>query len=291
MRTAITMLILLAVLALAAGATYACVGARPLAMGGAFIALADDANATYWNPAGLAQMPVGQVLGAWTHTADNRDQVNYQEFASLAGSFATSKWANKIAIGASYIDDDTSLMLGLSRVQDQQRWYWGSVAVDAGKIGMFGVNVRKVHDSIDGHSTDSDWAVDASYLYKVSPKLSVGALVQDVNEPKIHIDSTFISHVQNWRAGLAYRPMSDTVITVDGYDLADNAGQKSARVGMEKVLKNFIVRAGYYGLGSDFQRGATFGLGISKELYDIDAAVLMGDFDNTVMVSADFKMM
>lgn len=33
------------------------VGARPLGMGGAFIALADDVSATYWNPAGLAYLP------------------------------------------------------------------------------------------------------------------------------------------------------------------------------------------------------------------------------------------
>ena len=30
------------------------VGARPLAMGGAFAAAANDATAAYWNPAGLA---------------------------------------------------------------------------------------------------------------------------------------------------------------------------------------------------------------------------------------------
>ncbi|MGH9162460.1 MAG: hypothetical protein ACRD2X_21040, partial [Vicinamibacteraceae bacterium] len=30
------------------------VGARALGMGGAFVAVADDATATYWNPAGLA---------------------------------------------------------------------------------------------------------------------------------------------------------------------------------------------------------------------------------------------
>lgn len=34
----------------------ACTGARPLAMGGGFIAIADSADATYWNPAGLATL-------------------------------------------------------------------------------------------------------------------------------------------------------------------------------------------------------------------------------------------
>jgi len=31
-------------------------GARPMGMGGAFVALADDANGLFWNPAGLSQI-------------------------------------------------------------------------------------------------------------------------------------------------------------------------------------------------------------------------------------------
>ena len=41
-------------------------GARPAAMGGAYTALADDVNALYYNPGGLAQLKMRE-LGA-THT-------------------------------------------------------------------------------------------------------------------------------------------------------------------------------------------------------------------------------
>ena len=33
------------------------VGARALGMGSSFVSIADDATATYWNPAGLVQIP------------------------------------------------------------------------------------------------------------------------------------------------------------------------------------------------------------------------------------------
>ena len=36
------------------GISYACWGGRPLAMGGAFTGVADNVDAVYWNPAGLA---------------------------------------------------------------------------------------------------------------------------------------------------------------------------------------------------------------------------------------------
>ena len=38
----------------AAAQTFEVVGTRAAGMGGAFVAVADDASATYWNPAGLA---------------------------------------------------------------------------------------------------------------------------------------------------------------------------------------------------------------------------------------------
>ncbi len=38
------------------------VGSRPMGMGGAFVSLADDANALYWNPAGLARLQRSEVV-------------------------------------------------------------------------------------------------------------------------------------------------------------------------------------------------------------------------------------
>ena len=38
------------------------IGARAMSMGGAFTAIADDATAVYWNPAGLAQLADNQIF-------------------------------------------------------------------------------------------------------------------------------------------------------------------------------------------------------------------------------------
>jgi len=45
------------ILALTVESAFALFGTRPMGMGGAFTAVADDANAAYWNPAGLALNP------------------------------------------------------------------------------------------------------------------------------------------------------------------------------------------------------------------------------------------
>jgi hypothetical protein len=61
-------ILLLGVLALvclpagAAAQAFEAVGIRALGMGGAFVAVADDASATYWNPAGLVTGPVFSMV-------------------------------------------------------------------------------------------------------------------------------------------------------------------------------------------------------------------------------------
>lgn len=284
-------ILLLAVAASCIGAAYGCVGARPLAMGGAFIGLADDANATYWNPAGLAQLEPAEISGTWTHTSSNRDKINYQEFASMVAGLEMPRLGGRWAVGGSYVRDNTILNLGGAMVEDTEDWFWASLALDTGKNGLVGLNIRKVDDSVDGYSVKSDVGLDAGYLYRVSPRLSVGMLIQDLNTPRIKAAGFApLRRTQNWRAGLAFRPASDTVVTIDGYDLADNGNALSARFGVEKRLGNFALRAGFYGAGSNTDRGVTFGLGIQRAGLMLDAAVLTGDFDNTVMLSGTFRV-
>ena len=291
MRTTKIGILLVAMVVGCAGATYACVGSRPLAMGGAFIGLADDANAAYWNPAGLAQIDPKAATGTWMHTSSNRDKINYQEFASIATCIEATKIGRRLAFGASYVRDNTSFYAGPTRVADTQDWVWGSLALDTGRYGMFGLNVRSVTDSAPGYSVKTDIGFDGGWLYRVDPQLTVGVLVQDANAPEMKI-AGFASRyrIRNYRAGLAFRPTSDTVVTLDGYDIADNGGAQSARFGVEKRFPNYALRAGYYGLGSNQDNGATFGIGTAKGPYSLDATVLTGDFDNTILLSASFEV-
>jgi len=53
--SSITLLCFLSPLALANGLNLNSLGTRALTMGGAFVGLADDFSAIYWNPAGIAQ--------------------------------------------------------------------------------------------------------------------------------------------------------------------------------------------------------------------------------------------
>ena len=49
-------------------------GARALGMGGAFIAVADDATAATWNPGGLIQLETPEISGVFSGTLRTEDK-------------------------------------------------------------------------------------------------------------------------------------------------------------------------------------------------------------------------
>ncbi|HKQ20021.1 MAG TPA: PorV/PorQ family protein [Candidatus Eisenbacteria bacterium] len=69
------------------------VGARPMGMGSAYVAIADDATATYWNPAGLASLNGTQI------TAMHNEWIQdfRQEFVAVGTKFGPG------AIGFSFV--------------------------------------------------------------------------------------------------------------------------------------------------------------------------------------------
>jgi long-chain fatty acid transport protein len=110
--TCVAVLILGPVLALANGFYTPKVGPRAGAMGGAFIGLADDYSAVYWNPAGITQIK-GMELTATGHDvvsfASRDGYVRYygdtEEYYALVSVGATSETANRIAPGVFFFTD------------------------------------------------------------------------------------------------------------------------------------------------------------------------------------------
>ncbi|MBU1026277.1 MAG: hypothetical protein KKA31_00935, partial [Candidatus Margulisbacteria bacterium] len=76
---------LLIILALTTNSAFAIFAPRAMGMGGAFTAIADDAFAAYWNPAGLALNPGIDLAGSYQLTNRNT-QIGDNSFA-LKGCF------------------------------------------------------------------------------------------------------------------------------------------------------------------------------------------------------------
>jgi hypothetical protein len=265
----------LMILMLAASA-FGCVGARPLAMGGAFIGLADDANATYWNPAGLAQLE--KTKATLMYTSNNRDAINYQDYEAIVQPVTPD-----LVLGFSHIGSRALMEDGV----DDQDWFWlsGGFKMKTTPVS-FGVNLRKIDNSYPG--LDTETGIDISFFYKVDDRISVGLLVQDFNKPVLEYRGYPVTeYIRNIRPGVAFRPTKDSVLTMDIYDLLDDGDAQPLRVGYEKRLESGLaLRAGYYNLGDDSNGGLTFGAGMEFSNIQADLAVMSGDMDNTLFLSA-----
>src|SRR5262245_24111972 len=81
--------------------TFESVGERALGMGGAFVAVADDATATYWNPAGLVGgRPVGFTLGWYRRAAGNPDDLAFPGPERRSGAYTSlGTWPLGVSYG------------------------------------------------------------------------------------------------------------------------------------------------------------------------------------------------
>ncbi|MDE3155650.1 MAG: conjugal transfer protein TraF [Acidobacteriota bacterium] len=125
----------------AAAQTFESVGIRALGMGGAFVAVADDASATYWNPAGLA---TGAYFGALLErTQSEVISGRGTPGAGLDGGrrdTATSFGMAFPALGLSYyrIQESRLAAAAASAVGRQEV---GSAGVSSLRTGQFGVSL------------------------------------------------------------------------------------------------------------------------------------------------------
>lgn len=143
-------------------------GARSVALGGAFVALADDATAAFSNPAGLTELARPE-LSAELRFEISRDEPNAVDTADLTGLgfvsfvYPAQKWSIA-AYGNTLASVNTIEVqsLGLSaayRVSDALR---------------LGVGLSYFDGSV-GALSSTDWGIIAGVLWRLSPQWKAGA--------------------------------------------------------------------------------------------------------------------
>jgi hypothetical protein len=187
--------VLLLSVAQSAGAqTYETVGVRAQGMGGAFVAVADDASATWWNPAGLAS-------GAYFNAILEYDRATEPDTARAQG-FAVAF----PALGLSYY------RLPISQMRPAGSTDQGSASrQDERVLSRFGASVGQ---SIGNHlvlaSTlqllraegDTHAGLDVGALANFSG-LRIGLVVKNLGEPSFGAGADRLDLVRQVRTGVA----------------------------------------------------------------------------------------
>jgi hypothetical protein len=180
------------------------VGARALGMGGAFVSIADDASATYWNPAGIVQLQSAEALGM------HASQFGGVEAHDVLGVVAPLRSAGAdAAVGLTVIrlgvddirvtkdavigtDDNGNPILDESRIISKSAYDLALLLTYARAVGSrwaAGVNVKLIRQSIVGEGASFGIGADFGLRYEPSPSVAFGARVADITTTQLFWDT------------------------------------------------------------------------------------------------------
>lgn len=258
------------------------IGGRALGMGGAYTALADDANSIYWNPAGLAAVDRHEVTVSHSELALNThlDFLAYAQatrFATFAGAatyLTQSSIEGRDAAGhltATYTASDFAGSLAAGRKTD-----WAD----------FGAAVKIVQSHIASAQAQTV-ALDVGAKRSFG-RLGVGAALRNMG-PGMKFDSETDSLPLRLAFGAAFKFPAGHALSAEWTNAPRAGGNDFGFGGEYQTIKGVFLRAGYTtqtaisgGSSFDAARGLTLGVGLRGGRWLLDyAAIPMGELGST----------
>lgn len=297
------------------------VGGRALGLGGAYVALANDVTAGYWNPAGLARIDYPQI--ALMHDEQFGSLVNhdYGAVAFPVGA-STSIGISLIRLGVDDIPDTRNAGVDIngnltydpaqfSRVDPNRVTYFNAAdyalyftyARRHSDKFTYGANVKLIRRDL-GDASATGIGFDLGVWYTPFERLVVGANVQDItttflawstgrNElisPTMKLGTAYFIDLLGGR----FAPVLDVDIRFEGRKYASTASVGPVSLdlhgGLEFMFKDLIaIRAGY----SDVKQ-LTMGVGVHLPKLNIDYSLAKfdgtGQLGNTHRISLMFTL-
>ncbi len=169
------------------------VGARALGMGEAFVAVADDASAPYWNPAGLAYLDSRQVL--FMHAEQFGDVINH-DFISFAMPLddRDALSVSVIRLGVDNIPvtagirPDSLEDVGADGILDPDNPDEGE---GNGRFDPGEPFILRLHQNEVLWASDAEYAIFFSYAKRIGEKLSVGGNFKLITQRLLGLASSF----------------------------------------------------------------------------------------------------
>ncbi len=266
-------------------------GARGAAMGDAHVALTDDVNSLYWNPAGLSAMRYQEVT--FMHY-DLVESIRYNQAAyarpSAYGTFAGGvnildygniKGYDSGGVQASDVNAKNMLFTGS----------WGKRFMEKSPLAG-GVNVKYLSSDLAGYKA-SGAMVDLGLLYPIESGklrgLRLGANLRNVG-PSIKYDQTGSPLPRQFVLGAGFLALGGN-LAVD-LDMISPKGENAyVATGLEYALFQILrLRVGYNGATNFVGNGITYGMGLRFTQWNIDYAfVPFGDLGNTNRISVGVR--
>lgn len=208
-------------------------------MGGAYVAVADDPDALFWNPAGLGQISTR----AFTAFLSRPFGIDGLSVGTLGYAQPTTwgTWGASFRTFGNKVYRENTLGLSCSSA------LWEGLFV--------GVTAKAFSLRIDRYGTGATWGIDVGCLFKVKSGLYGGLCVTNVNGPCLAEGREPLP--RQISVGLRGNPVSDFVLSADvqketAYGLQLHTGQEY------RLSEHVALRAGLKTNPIDFTSGAGF---------------------------------
>jgi hypothetical protein len=240
------------------------IGARPLALGGAFVSISDDANGVYWNPAGLAWMDRPELLGMITRAYGVDDLGLY--YLSGAGK------VGRFSLGGSW------MRLGITDVYNEDTFSFAGAT--GWRTMSIGATLKFLRVDAPGYVAYNDPGylgaqmeptLDLGWQWRPLKNLSFGIAAYNLTRPEIKmIDTTTDTDPvpRDIRAGFSFIVKEVWLLTMDVVDRDTDRASLTLHAGTELwFYDTFALRAGV-------DRGRiTMGAAIDGNRWQIDGVV------------------
>jgi hypothetical protein len=230
-------------------------GARPLGMGGAYVAAADDCNSLFWNPAGLTRIHKQEFIATFSslYTGLNAklynsefDRLGYHfigyVYPSRMGSFGTG-W-NTLQ---SHFYDESTLCLSYGGELRERL----CIGLNLKRLSwkMQGNEYTRMDKDIpDDGASQSGFTLDLGALFKANNNLSFGFSAENLIPADVGLNTENQVPV-NSRAGIAYRAYNPKNLNLELLYVMEITyrDEASIRMGAEGWFLDKIlgVRAGW----------------------------------------------
>jgi len=248
-------------------------GARSLAMGGAYVALADEASGPYWNPAALTQVDEHQFLSMYAPFFE-KTNYNFLSYVHPLRRMGTLAISDVLLHSGGYDEVNDSGIV----VDPNQSIYKNAIIISyANKIYerlSLGASLKLIHQRVMRYSGNGQ-GIDLGILYQPLDELNVGLSLQNVLQPKVTLRYDPDVYEMNLKAGLALKAFSNRLtLTADINKLVREKAYFCTGVEFspwDKPTSPSLKRVDLR-LGCNHLQTFTCGLGLKIKFFTVDYA-------------------
>ena len=190
----------------------AAASARPLAMGGAFVAIADDATAPFWNASGLAQIQRFDVVANYNRLGTDAS-IGAGAFAVPTRGFGTFA-VNVITLRSGSYQRRDAQNTHLGQFENNAAAYLFSQGFNVGTRGAAGYTLKAVREQIDDRS-DTGFGADIGLMFRPQALWQLGLAVQNALTPSLRLKSETEKFSREVRVGSRYSPIKRLALSAD----------------------------------------------------------------------------